>query len=85
MTIEEMHDGYKKEIAYQKHMLKNIGYWFQLFTAISGIGIVLIYFFSYYKYLDKHSWNNFIHNWFYRNAALWIYWLERPAEYQSSY
>ncbi|PMD68192.1 PTS fructose transporter subunit IA [Companilactobacillus nuruki] len=45
MTIEEMHDGYKKEIAYQKHMLKNIGYWFQLFTAISGIGIVLIYFF----------------------------------------
>jgi len=45
MTIEKMHDGYKNEISYQKHMLRNIGYWFQLFTAISGIGIVLIYFF----------------------------------------
>lgn len=45
MTIEEMHNGYQKEVEYQKHMLKNIGYWFQLVTAISGIGIVLIYFF----------------------------------------
>lgn len=45
MTIDEMHKGYQEEVKYQKHMLKNIGYWFQLCTAISGIGIVLIYFF----------------------------------------
>jgi hypothetical protein len=45
MTLEEMHKGYENEVKYQKHMLKNLGYWFQLFTIISGIGIVLIYFF----------------------------------------
>ena len=45
MTLEEMKKGYEGEVAYQKHMLRNIGYWFQLFTAISGVGIILIYFF----------------------------------------
>ncbi|MBU5326310.1 DUF202 domain-containing protein, partial [Lacticaseibacillus paracasei] len=30
MTIDEMTKGYEKEVAYQKHMLKNLGYWFQL-------------------------------------------------------
>lgn len=55
MTINEMHDGYKNEIAYQKHMLKNLGYWFQLCTAISGIGIVLIYFFH-----SKSLWLNIL-------------------------
>jgi len=55
MTIDEMHNGYKNEIAYQKHMLKNIGYWFQLCTAVSGIGIVLIYFFH-----SKNLWLNIL-------------------------
>ncbi|MFC6171305.1 DUF202 domain-containing protein [Loigolactobacillus jiayinensis] len=45
MTIQEMEKGYKQEIIYQKHMLRNLGYWFQLWTIISGVGIVLIYFF----------------------------------------
>ncbi|WDF82602.1 DUF202 domain-containing protein [Lacticaseibacillus pabuli] len=45
MTIDEMREGYEKEVAYQKHMLRNLGYWFQLFTIISGCGLVLIYFF----------------------------------------
>ena len=45
MTIEEMQNGYKKEVNYQKHMLRNLGYWFQLFLTISAIGLVLIYYF----------------------------------------
>lgn len=42
MTIDEMTKGYEKEVAYQKHMLKNLGYWFQLCTILSGVGIVLL-------------------------------------------
>ncbi|ALB29798.1 PTS fructose transporter subunit IA [Companilactobacillus heilongjiangensis] len=45
MTFQEMKDGYEQEVTYQKHMLKNLGYWFQLFTILGGIGIVLIYFY----------------------------------------
>lgn len=45
MTIEEMQKGYKNEVAYQKHMLRNLGYWFQLFFTVSAIGLVLIYYF----------------------------------------
>lgn len=45
MTIEQMQDGYKNEVAYQKHMLRNLGYWFQLFLTVSAIGLVLIYYF----------------------------------------
>ncbi|MFT8917406.1 MAG: DUF202 domain-containing protein [Oenococcus sp.] len=45
MTIKEMRQGYQEEINYQKHMLRNLGYWFQLCTTLSGIGIILIYFF----------------------------------------
>ncbi|ATO56157.1 PTS fructose transporter subunit IA [Loigolactobacillus coryniformis subsp. coryniformis] len=45
MTIQEMKKGYEQEVTYQKHMLRNLGYWFQLWTIISGIGIVLTYFF----------------------------------------
>ncbi|CDI43440.1 MAG: PTS fructose transporter subunit IA [Lactobacillus helveticus] len=26
MTIEEMQKGYQNEVAYQKHMLRNLGY-----------------------------------------------------------
>ena len=39
MTIGEMTKGYEQEVAYQKHMLKNLGYWFQLSTIF---GIVLL-------------------------------------------
>ena len=45
MTIEEMQKGYQNEVAYQKHMLRNLGYWFQLFLTVSAIGLVLIYYF----------------------------------------
>lgn len=45
MTIEEMQNGYKKEVDYQKHMLRNLSYWFQLFLTISAVGLVLIYYF----------------------------------------
>ncbi|PDH85997.1 PTS fructose transporter subunit IA [Oenococcus oeni] len=55
MTIEEMRKGYEEEVAYQKHMLKNLGYWFQLCTAMSGIGIVSIYFFH-----AKNLWLNIL-------------------------
>lgn len=40
-----MQKGYKNEVAYQKHMLRNLGYWFQLFFTVSAIGLVLIYYF----------------------------------------
>lgn len=43
MTIEEMQQGYLHEVEYQKHMLKNLSYWFQLFFTASVIGVVLIY------------------------------------------
>ncbi|SYW06635.1 PTS fructose transporter subunit IA [Oenococcus oeni] len=55
MMIEEMRKGYEEEVAYQKHMLKNLGYWFQLCTAVSGIGIVSIYFFH-----AKNLWLNIL-------------------------
>lgn len=45
MTLDELRKGYEGEVAYQKHMLRNLGYWFQLFMILSGIGIVLIYYF----------------------------------------
>lgn len=45
MTIEEMQKGYKKEVDYQKHMLRNLGYWFQLFLTLSAVGLVLIYYY----------------------------------------
>ncbi|MDN7146245.1 DUF202 domain-containing protein [Liquorilactobacillus mali] len=50
MTIQEMKKGYEEEVAYQKHMLKNLGYWFQLWTTISGLGIVLVYFFHHQNF-----------------------------------
>ncbi|WP_407893829.1 DUF202 domain-containing protein [Lacticaseibacillus sp. N501-2] len=42
MTITEMRKGYEQEVAYQKHMMKNLGYWFQLCVVLSGVGIVLL-------------------------------------------
>ncbi|HBQ42840.1 MAG TPA: PTS fructose transporter subunit IA, partial [Lactobacillus acetotolerans] len=45
MTIEELRKGYMNEVKYQKHMLRNLQYWFQLFLTISDIGVVLIYYY----------------------------------------
>ncbi|MDF7638118.1 DUF202 domain-containing protein [Lactobacillus sp. ESL0791] len=45
MTIEELTKGYQNEVEYQKHMLRNLQYWFQLFFTVSAIGVVLIYYF----------------------------------------
>lgn len=55
MTLEEMTKGYEEEVAYQKHMLKNLGYWFQLNSVLSGVGLVLFYFFH-----DQNLWLNIL-------------------------
>ncbi|MGT2949001.1 hypothetical protein [Streptococcus devriesei] len=46
LTKEEFIKGYEKEIAYQKHMIENLGRWFTLMFIIASIGVVLIYSFS---------------------------------------
>lgn len=45
MTTEELRKGYMNEVEYQKHMLRNLGYWFQLFFTVSAIGVVLVYYY----------------------------------------
>ena len=45
MTEQELIQGKKTEIHYQKHMIENLGRWFSLFFTIASIGLVLIYFF----------------------------------------
>ena len=45
MTEQELRQGYEAEIAYQKHMLENLGRWFSLCFAVAGVGLVLVYFF----------------------------------------
>ena len=45
MKKEELIQGYETEIAYQKHMLENLGRWFSLFFTLASLGLVLIYFF----------------------------------------
>ena len=46
MTKSELIRGYETEIAYQKHMLKNLGRWMTLFLAVTSLGFLLIYFFN---------------------------------------
>ncbi|MGT2924943.1 DUF202 domain-containing protein [Streptococcus caviae] len=46
LTKEEFIKGYEEEIAYQKHMIENLGRWFTLMFIIASIGVVLIYSFS---------------------------------------
>ncbi|MGT2750682.1 DUF202 domain-containing protein [Streptococcus orisasini] len=46
LTKEEFIKGYEEEIAYQKHMIENLGRWFTLMFVIASIGVVLIYSFS---------------------------------------
>ncbi|SER74342.1 PTS fructose transporter subunit IA [Streptococcus gallolyticus] len=46
MTKSELIRGYETEIAYQKHMLENLGHWLTLLLAVTGLGFLLIYFFN---------------------------------------
>ena len=43
LTEKEFIKGYENEIAYQKHMIENLGRWFTLMFIIASIGVVLIY------------------------------------------
>ncbi|MFC5631261.1 MULTISPECIES: DUF202 domain-containing protein [Streptococcus] len=45
MTEQELIKGYETEIAYQKHMIENLGRWFNLLFLIASIGCTLFYFF----------------------------------------
>lgn len=46
MTKSELIRGYGTEIAYQKHMLENLGRWLTLLLAVTSLGFLLIYFFN---------------------------------------
>ncbi|MGT2929950.1 DUF202 domain-containing protein [Streptococcus dentasini] len=48
LTEKEFITGYEKEIAYQKHMIENLGRWFTLMFLIASIGIILVYLLSAY-------------------------------------
>ena len=45
MAETELIKGYQAEIAYQKHMIENLGRWGTLLFVIASVGLVLIYFF----------------------------------------
>ncbi|MBP2623581.1 DUF202 domain-containing protein [Streptococcus oricebi] len=45
MNRRELIEGYETEIAYQKHMIENLGRWFSLFFTLASLGLVLLYFF----------------------------------------
>lgn len=45
MTEQELIQGYEGEIAYQKHMIENLGRWFSLFFTLTSAGLVVLYFF----------------------------------------
>ncbi len=46
MTKSELIRGYETEIAYQKHILENLGRWLTLLLAVTSLGFLLIYFFN---------------------------------------
>lgn len=46
MTKQRIIEGYETEIAYQKHMIENLGRWFSLLFIIAGIGVVIFIFFN---------------------------------------
>ena len=46
MTKSELIRDYETEIAYQKHMLENLGRWLTLLLAVTSLGFLLIYFFN---------------------------------------
>ncbi len=45
MIDENVRKRYENEIAYQKHMIENLHRWQTLFFLLSGVFIVLLYFF----------------------------------------
>ena len=45
MTKSEVLNGYQTEIAYQKHMIENLGRWLTLLFLVASIGFLLVYFF----------------------------------------
>ena len=45
MTKSEVINGYQTEIAYQKHMIENLGRWLTLLFLVASIGFLLVYFF----------------------------------------
>ncbi|RCW17014.1 PTS fructose transporter subunit IA [Streptococcus gallolyticus] len=45
MTKSEVINGYQTEIAYQKHMIENLGRWRTLLFLVASIGFLLLYFF----------------------------------------
>ncbi|MBM7643581.1 DUF202 domain-containing protein [Streptococcus loxodontisalivarius] len=45
MTEQELIAGYEEEVAYQKHMLRNLKYWYNLLFILAGLGLLLIYFY----------------------------------------
>lgn len=45
--MDEIIKGYKQEIAYQKHMIENLGRFLSLSVMIAAIGIMLVYFFPF--------------------------------------
>lgn len=47
MVDKNNFDRFEKEVAYQKHMLENLGRWFSLLFLVASIGVVLIC--SFYK------------------------------------
>ncbi|MDY3025001.1 DUF202 domain-containing protein [Streptococcus pluranimalium] len=46
MTKQGIIEGYETEIAYQKHMIENLGRWFSLLFIIASIGVVIFIFFN---------------------------------------
>ncbi|MFC3927226.1 DUF202 domain-containing protein [Streptococcus caprae] len=50
MDRTEFLKGYEQEIAYQKHMLENIGRWFQVAFLLATVSLVLLY------YFHSHLW-----------------------------
>ena len=43
MTKEQLEQGYRKEIEYQRHMLENLSRWMNLWFMLVGIGVVLFF------------------------------------------
>lgn len=44
MSKDELIHGYQVEIAYQKRMVQNLGRWFSLAFALTGVGGMLLYY-----------------------------------------
>lgn len=51
MMDQTILENFKKEVAYQQHMLENLGRWFSLLFVVASIGVVLTYFFYQHVFL----------------------------------